>query len=390
MSVHNLPRVALGTRTRAPKGTQPIFARLPARYRPYLLASGLVAATSALMYVGDAAMMRFGFSWALVSLLLVVVVASLWKERPALLALVLSALYGILVVPHVQPSPLQQTPAWHVLILRTVLFVVCGGVTIWLTYRARLMQGRAETRHEVLLALRSMILPDVLAAAPGYDLNSIYEPLHQEEEVGGDFYDFYKLEGGRYGVLIGDVMGKGKEAAVSIALLRYSIRAFSSSDAHPAHVLEQLNHLIETQGLPFTTASLFFGFLDPSTGLLCYTNAGHEPPLLKGADGREALLDSTGPILGLGLGAAYQQESIVLSPGDSLLLMTDGVSEARNNQGEFLESDGVWRLFRNALRASGPPNALVSLSAALTNFIGTNRCDDIAMLLLRRQETQAS
>ena len=246
------------------------------------------------------------------------------------------------------------------------------------------MHEKAERRREVVVALQSMILPDTLADAPGYDLCSFYRPAHHEEEVGGDFYDFYPCGAGLYGLMIGDVMGKGKEAAASTALLRYSVRAFTSLETSPAQVMCRLNSMIETQGTQFGTATLFLGFLDTVSGSLCYANAGHEPPLLRRADGAEEILGTTGPILGIGFEATYAEDVVILDYRDALLLMTDGVTEARDAQGTFLDSAGTWRLFRAALRAPSAQKALASLDSALAAYIGAGPCDDIAMLLLRR------
>lgn len=383
-------------KTVAQQLARPIFPALPAAIRPYLFAASLFAAATALLSLGDAAILRFGFSWVLFSLLLIVATANLWGSRAAALVLALSAVYGATVVPHIPPAFSQHPPAWPIF-LRTLLFAACGLASIFLTSRARRMQGqaekmqrRAELRQGVVAALRATILPPTLAEAPGYDLSGVYHPLHQEEEVGGDFYDFYPLGNGRYGLLIGDVMGKGKEAAASIALLRYSVRALSSAEASPARVMRQLNCLIETQQVPFETASLFLGFLETGSGWLRYANAGHEPPLLKRADESEEVLNSTGPILGVGLIENYEEATVILARNDALLLVTDGVTEARSEEGEFLDSDGTWLLLRSALRAASSQksfasnNVLTLLDIALTNYIGSNRCDDVAMLLLRR------
>lgn len=379
---------SLWSQTFAREVTRPVFPSLPSGIRPYLLATGLLAGVSALMYVGDSAMMRFGFSWALVSLLVVVISANLWGIRPALLVLALSALYGAVIVPHIQPAP-TALPRLNdsVIIMRTALFLTCGAATVWLTYRAQLMQGKAETRREVVKALRSTLLPNTLAHAPGYNLSGVYKPLYDEEEVGGDFYDFYPISEGRYGILIGDVMGKGKEAASSIAFLRYSVRAFISSGMPPAQAMEQLNHMIETQDLKFEMATLFLGCLDAESGSLSYASAGHEPPLLRRACGKEETLDATGPVLGIGLEMPYDQEAIVLESGDALLLMTDGVTEARNARGQFLQSEGIWRYFRSASSTASAQKSLATIASALNTYIGSNRSDDIAMLLIRRQST---
>ncbi len=375
---------------------KPIFPVLPASVRPYLFAASLFAAATALLSLDDAAVLRFGFPWVLFSLLLVVAAANLWGSRAAAFVLALSAVYGATVVPHIPPAFSQHPPAGPIF-LRTLLFAACGLASIFLTSRAKRMQKQAEKMQQqaelqqgVVAALRPTILPQTLAEAPGYDLSGVYHPLHHDEEVGGDFYDFYPLGNGRYGLLIGDVAGKGKEAAASIALLRYSVRALSSAEASPARVMHQLSCLIETQQVPFGTASLFLGFLETDSGWLRYANAGHEPPLLKRADGSEDVLNSTGPILGVGLTGDYEEAIVVLAQNDVLLLVTDGVTEARSEEGEFLDSDGTWLLLRSALRAASSWKSFASekvlalLDVALTNYIGRNRCDDVAILLLRR------
>jgi len=367
-----------------------VFARLPSQVRPFFFAISLFVGASALMYVGNSALLRLGFPWPLIYLLVVIVAANLWGVKPALLVLILSALYGALVVPYLHPLPTLPTfQPVHVIILRTFSFLACGGATIWLTYRAHLMQNGAEIRRGVVSALQTTLLPLTLAEAAGYDLCGVHKPLHHEEEVGGDFYDFYPIEEGCYGLIIGDVMGNGKEAAATTAFLRYSVRAFTSTGAHPAQIMGQLNRLIETQGLHFETATLFLGCLDINTGSLTYVNAGHEPPLLKRAGGEEETLNATGPILGIGLEVTYDQETTVLGYGDALLLMTDGVTEARNAKGEFLDSEGAWQLLRAVTNAPSSQRALSEMNSALMRYSGYQLSDDVAMLLLRRIQGEA-
>jgi len=352
---------------------------------PYFYSVCLFAAASAVMYVGDANLVHYGFPWSLVYLLIVAAVASLWGARPAALALALSALFGDLIVPDLHISYFYgHDPSWRVRLLRMVLFAACGAALVWLTERARHMQERSEQRRTVVESLQRMILPERLTDVPGYDLSGFYLPAHLEEAVGGDFYDFFPTGTGTYGLLIGDVMGKGKEAAASTALLRYSVRAFTSMGLGPAAVLSQLNVLIESQKLSFSTATLFLGILDPASGCLRYANAGHELPMLRRCAGQEETLVSTGLILGVGLDLPYEEEVIWLEAGDALLLMTDGATEARSESGTFLDSAGVWRLLRAALSLPTAETATAALSAALERFIGRASRDDIALLLLRR------
>ena len=358
------------------------------RMRPYALSLVLFAASSALMYAGDSALLKYGFPWALVSLLIVAAVATLWGTRPAILVLVLSASFGDLIVPDLHISYFYgHDPSWRIRATRMVLFVACGAATVGLTYRARNMQARAERRRDVVTALQGMIQPETLAAVPGYDRCGLYKPSHHEEEVGGDFYDLYAISAGEYGIIIGDVMGKGKEAAVSTALLRYSVRALTSTGMSPAQVVRQLNFLIESQGHEFGTASLFVGILDNESGTLRYTCAGHEPPMVARADGREEVLQVSGPILGVGTDVLYEETCVTIDPGDVLLLMTDGVTEARNARGAFLDSNGAWRFLRSSLGCPTAQQMVTTIDKALTSYIGNNSRDDIAILLLHRLGT---
>jgi len=249
MVIRDFGKSALGANTfqNATKPAASSRLRL-SRFLPYLLSACLFAVASAVMYVGDAHLVRYGFPWALVYLLVVAAVASLWGARPAVLALALSALFGDLIVPDLHISYFYgHDPSWRVRVLRMLLFVACGVALVWLTERARHMQEKSEQRRAVVEALQRMILPERLADVPGYDLSGFYLPARQEEAVGGDFYDFYPTGTGTYGLLIGDVMGKGKEAAASTALLRYSVRALTSMGMGPAQVLSQLNVLPSTR-----------------------------------------------------------------------------------------------------------------------------------------------
>lgn len=367
--------------TLAREAARPIFPKIPPSLRPYLLALTLFGATSVLLFLGLASVPHFGLAWALIALLVIAMTASLWGVRPALLSLLLFTIFGMTAAaPRLSP----QTDTLLMQVLRPLLFAGCGAAAVRLIAWARRMQNRAETKRDVVEALQSVLLPTALAEAAGYDLCGLSKPAQEEEEVGGDFYDFYPAGGGRYCLVIGDVMGHGKEAAASTALLRYSVRAFCSAGASPASILAQVNTLLETQGLAFETASLFVGLLEPHSGALRYANAGHEPPLLRRASGEEEALAVTGPVLGTGLGAQYEEKALALGPQDALLLLTDGVTEARNRHGEFLGSAGIWWMLRAALRASSAQTVIASFEKTLIEYIGGSRRDDIALLLLRR------
>jgi serine phosphatase RsbU (regulator of sigma subunit) len=231
-----------------------------------------------------------------------------------------------------------------------------------------------------------MVLPDALASVPGCDIAAHYRPARQEEEVGGDFYDVFPVDAARgcYGLLIGDVVGKGKEAAEHTALLRYTARAFCALGDGPAAALSRLNALLESQASELGSASLFLGLYHADTGTMCYANAGHEPPLLARADGAVEVLGTTGTLLGVVADASYGKATVVLLPGDALLLVTDGVTEARDPDGVFLEDTGSRRLLRASLSAATASAVVKDFAQRLETFMAGRRRDDIAILLLRR------
>lgn len=379
-----VPRPIVPVRPLIIPHTSAVVAAQPA-WRRYVFASLMYVAAAGLMSIGHAAVLREGFSWSLVSLLAIVATANLWGVRAAILVMVLSLVYAGAIWPHLPATDPGDHPSLLAfMIARSTAFTACAATSIYLTYRVRLMRDRAERRREVVSVLQSMILPSVLVGAPGYDLAARYRPARRDEQVGGDFYDFFVTGDGRYGILIGDVMGKGKEAAASTAMIRYSVRAFTSAGSEPAHVLRQVGEMMESQALTFDTASVFLGYLCAETGELVYANAGHEPPLLRRADGGQELLESTGPLLGMEVEPAFEERATRLAAGDALFLMTDGVTEARNNDGQFLGERGTWMMLDAALRAETVKEALESIDSALTGYIGDNARDDIAMMLLRR------
>ena len=198
---------------------------------------------------------------------------------------------------------------------------------------------------QAVVAFQTAIVPEVLADAPGYDLCGIYHLSERAGELACAFYDFYANGSGRYGLLIGDVLGVEGKAAAGTAQLRYSTRALAAAGMGPAQILNTLNGLSETQGVQFETATLFVGILDVWSSQLLYANAGHEPPMLKRADGQEEVLASTGPPLGLQGALLYGERKSSIGPLDSLLLVTDGLTEARDEDGFFLTEEEVWKLF---------------------------------------------
>ena len=195
---------------------------------------------------------------------------------------------------------------------------------------------RRELDQQLTLARRiqSDLLPARVASVSGLECAAACIPAWQ---VGGDFYDLFELSGGRVGVLVGDVAGKGLGAALVMSMLHGAIRC-SDWDEPRSHeaATRRLNSLLVDRTAPQIFASLFWGYFEGQT--LHYVNAGHLPPLLVRDSGtgraRVERLTEGGPVLGVLPDAVYRQGSVRIEPGDLLVLYSDGVLEAANKADE--------------------------------------------------------
>ena len=247
----------------------------------------------------------------------------------------------------------------------------------------------ASYRREQLIAGRfqESLLPIVPAGAEdGFEFDYEYQAALDESTIGGDFFDLFPLGEHRRGVVMADVSGKGLKAAVQTAMLKYTLRGFALEDPDsPARVLARVNDVLCS---PMSShdgfVTLFYGVLDTRTGELTYANAGHEPPLLRMAGGGAVcpLPDCDGLALGAMSGVPYEECRTTLAPGDLLLLYTDGLTEARADDGSFLELEGLTALLpRTDVSATECIRAVYS---GVSAFAGDVRRDDVAMLALRR------
>jgi sigma-B regulation protein RsbU (phosphoserine phosphatase) len=198
---------------------------------------------------------------------------------------------------------------------------------------------RLERELKVAADIQMSILPDVLPSAPGFDFGGRILPARQ---VGGDFYDVFMLSENKIGILIGDVADKGVPSAIFMARAHALIIAEADTHPLPGDVLRRVNkHITRLEkSAQFVTA--LYGVLDVETGDFTYARAGHEPPLLFTADGKvERLPYGPGMSLGLWEEIVLDTCSIVLSPGTTLLLYTDGMTDCRNPTGEAFGLDRI-------------------------------------------------
>ncbi|MFG2460378.1 PP2C family protein-serine/threonine phosphatase [Streptomyces sp. NPDC048523] len=243
--------------------------------------------------------------------------------------------------------------------------------------------------QEALAVLQQSLLPDTLPPVPGVQTAAHYHTA-SPDRLGGDFYDVFPLDGKRFGFFLGDVCGKGPQAAALTSLTRYTLRAAALHDPDPVSALTILNTALHERyagsGDPrYCTA--VFGTLepDPETGQLAVHLAagGHPPVIVARADGTADFLPTPGGLLvGILPSARFADARTVLGPGDTLLLYTDGLTEARTGQDRTgLYGDEALLAFVTA-HAGKPPQALIQALTGLLDSFGDGLDDDTALLAI--------
>jgi len=231
-------------------------------------------------------------------------------------------------------------------------------------------------------SIQHALLPKDLPKLEGWKIAYHYQPAR---EVGGDFYDFLRLDDGRVGLVIGDVSGKGIAAALVMANTQSVLRAVARrGNIAPGRVLAEANEVLYAYIPSGTFVTCFYGVLDPESGRLVYANAGHDPPYSqRGGEAKE--LRARGMPLGLMPGMPYEEKEAVLAAGDDLLLYSDGLVEAHNPEGDMFGFPRLRKLIM--AKSTGSVEELVDfLLAELARFTGTDseQEDDITLVTLER------
>ena len=264
-----------------------------------------------------------------------------------------------------------------------------------LAYRCALAADNARLyrdRSEIARVLQRSLLPPHLPEIPGVEVGAEYLSVGEASEVGGDFYDLINSVEDGWICAIGDVRGKGVEAASVTALARYTIRAVTLKNDRPSEVLAALNEAMLRQ-LPedrfCTTACVRLEPQDGSEGVgVDVSRAGHPPPLLVRPEGAVEEVGCSGRVLGVFPDAELRDTSLRLMPGEALVLYTDGVTEARSPDGDFF---GEGRL-RHLLSSCAGCDAVTfarRVKGAVLDFQEGYQRDDLAVLVLRASEGAA-
>jgi PAS domain S-box-containing protein len=235
-----------------------------------------------------------------------------------------------------------------------------------------------EREHRVAVTLQQSLLPRRLPVVDGVSLAVRYLPGSRGLEVGGDWFDAIPLPDGRLAVTVGDVVGRGVQAAATMAQLRYALRAYAHDGLLPGAALVRLDSFTEQLGdRDFATALCLQ--LEPSSGEVRFANAGHLPPLL--LDGRSARLLEGGRSMPLGIEASANrdEDTLTLEPGSTLVLYTDGLVEGRSTP----LGDGLTKLLQAAADAPSEPDALLEHLLERLGAFDADRHDDVAVLAVQ-------
>ncbi|MFI5478056.1 PP2C family protein-serine/threonine phosphatase [Streptomyces rubiginosohelvolus] len=239
-----------------------------------------------------------------------------------------------------------------------------------------------ELRRHAVLSLQEHLLPSKLPAVVGWDLSASYEVGDPMLDVGGDFYDAVPRPDGSVSLLIGDVCGRGAEAAALTGLARHTLRTLLEEGTDPGTALSRLNRALRQEEASRFLTAVVVTMAPQADGTVRLTtcSAGHPRPLVLRADGSIGEVVSGGLLLGILDDVSYDSHEDSLAPGDTLVLFTDGLTESREADGTYFESVLPGRLA--ALRGSDAAHVAESLARQARTFRASGQ-DDIALLVAR-------
>ena len=242
-----------------------------------------------------------------------------------------------------------------------------------------------EYEKRISETLQKCFLPPCLPTIEGYEIAAYYRPAMAEAEIGGDFYNVFVATGGRTGIVIGDVSGKGLDAALPTIMSKYMIRAYGTVDMSPCTVLTHFNKAFRDNNSDDLFMTVLYGILDSAEHTFTYANAGHNPPLLYSADRKQVgQIISRGVCIGVCDTPECGDNTTGLRPGDAILLYTDGATDVKRT-GSRLEIEGLEQLFLSA--AHTPAEQIVNIvSNGILDYGHGKLPDDVALLVFKRIE----
>jgi len=306
-------------------------------------------------------------------------------------------LLGIITLLHSSPEHFDTKVARLMQIAANQMALVLDNAQLYakLDDYSRALDLELEKGREIQLNF----LPDEILQPENWEIAACFHPAKQ---VAGDFYDAFPLPGGYVGFVIADVCDKGVGAALFMALFRSLIRVFSgqtalhglsinaenskgSADFHALQAIELTNNYIAINHWQMSMfATLFFGVLNPETGVVSYINGGHEPLFILNEDGIRDSIDSTGPAVGMMPDMTFKIQQLQLQPGETLIGYTDGVTEAKNPEGDLFTPKRLEELLKHSSESA--QSLLDRIRNALFDYIeDAPQFDDITMIAIKRR-----
>ena len=260
----------------------------------------------------------------------------------------------------------------------------CTTIVILLVILMLELKDKLLARDELAVgrAVQLALMPTSNPEVPGWDIWLFTRPAN---DVGGDLVDYMELRDGQVGIALGDVSGKGLGAALLMAKLQSTLRAFADDCEGLPRLGSQVNRILCRDGLPGRFATLLFLALGPDSGQVRVMNAGHMPPVVLRENGLETL-PPVAPVLGILDRAQFVEQSLALAPGDLLLVYSDGLTEAMNERNEFFGEERLYALLP-PLRDLAPGAVGERLLKEVSRFVGEEHTnDDLSLIVIKRNE----
>jgi serine phosphatase RsbU (regulator of sigma subunit) len=249
-------------------------------------------------------------------------------------------------------------------------------------YNDQIRIQHAHLKHELDMAhkVQVSLMPAKLPRIRGYSLAALWKPAY---EMSGDYYNVYKLPGGCWGFMVIDVSDKGAPAALYMALTHGLIRERVENEESPAVLLAKVNRVLYDLDIKTNFVTAFYGILDPVKSILKYAVAGHPPPVLRTGSGKVKTLPVKGIALGIVADAVFEEKVLTLASGESLVIFSDGITDAVNPKGESFLIEQL-----NTVVRSAPANAKLLVKHVQTAVAGWVKeaptFDDITLLVISK------
>lgn len=278
---------------------------------------------------------------------------------------------------------------WATVIATLVMFTAMMKQMTEEYKRQKTESARLETEMSMAAKIQEAMLPNAFPAFPDRKEFDIFASMNPAKEVGGDFYNFFMIDGDTLGIIIADVSDKGVPAALFMMSSDILLKNHMLTKKSPKAVLEEVNRLICESNREEMFVTVWLGILDIKTGRLTAANAGHEKPAIKSADGSfELYKDRHGMMVGYLDNIKYSEYELTLEKGSKLFLYTDGVVEANNAGNEQFGTVRMTEALRSAENGT-PKEILKAVDDAIKGFVNdVPQFDDITMLCLEYKGTQ--